>query len=135
MQIERSSFPTPWSLENIEKLYRDSRSLFIVARNENALLGFSLSWITLDKIHILKFAVDMNFRRNGIGRALLTETCDKALSRNARIIWLEVREQNNEARSFYANMEFKTFARRKGYYGDTGEDALLMAKIISPECV
>jgi ribosomal-protein-alanine acetyltransferase len=135
MQIERSSFPTPWSLENIEKLSRDSRSLFLVARNGNALLGFVLSWITLDKIHILKFAVDINFRRKGIGRALLAATCDKAVTRNARIIWLEVREQNSEALNFYTNMEFRTVARRKGYYGDTGEDALLMAKIIFPDCV
>ena len=131
MEIEKSAFPTPWSREYVEKQIGNSTALFLVALREKMLAGFSLSWIVSDEVHILKFAVEKGFKRKGIGKGLFHSTCERARKKDCRIIWLEVRESNAEAQAFYRRMGFVGVGNRKAYYGDTGEDALVMYRKIS----
>ncbi len=126
MRIEQSAFPTAWSAESIEQQISNARAIFLVAQAEKGIAGFSLNWIVADEVHMLKFAVDLRYRRRGIGRLLFESTCEAAIPLKGRIIWLEVRDSNTAAQDFYKAMGFQTIGRRKGYYGDTGEDALVM---------
>ena len=75
-----------------------------------------------DEAHILHMAVDPAFRRQGIGKLMLEE----ALKTDASKFILEVRESNSPARSLYESFGFKEAYRRKKYYNDNDEDALVM---------
>jgi len=71
-------------------------------------------------------AVHPEFRRRGVARALLAAMLDGARRRGVELIFLEVRPTNAEAIGLYGSFGFQVIGRRKGYYFDTGEDALVM---------
>ena len=78
----------------------------------------------------LKIAVISNWRRRGIGRALVQDIFVGASWAGARRLFWEVREQNTAARALYANMGFTETGRRKGYYSQPPDNALLLEKIL-----
>ena len=71
-------------------------------------------------------AVHPKRRREGIARALLGVVLTEARARDLRLIVLEVRPSNREAIGLYESLGFRVTGRRRGYYYDTGEDALVM---------
>jgi ribosomal-protein-alanine N-acetyltransferase len=71
-------------------------------------------------------AVDPTRRRQGIARALLGGLLAEAQARDLRLVVLEVRPSNREAIALYESFGFRVTGRRRGYYYDTGEDALIM---------
>jgi ribosomal-protein-alanine N-acetyltransferase len=92
-----------------------------VWENEN-LIGYAILLDSIDIFEIMKIAVDKRYRNQGIGEELL-RTISKELGKE---IHLEVRESNLAAIRLYQKMGFKNLFKRKNYYGDTGEDALVM---------
>lgn len=131
MRLEEKSFPTFWS----EAMYacelgRDL-CVFLVAEEKGRPRGFALAWLVMDECHLLKLAVDPAQRRRGMGRALMEELLARARAGGANICWLEVRGNNVAGRRFYLDLGFREIGIRKGYYQDTGEDALLMVKAIA----
>lgn len=131
LRIERMSFPTPWS----EAIYRAElareRSVFLVAKKKRDVIGYGCAWVVYDEGHILKIAVDPAFRNKGIGRALMEVLTENLQKRGVQDLWLEVRDQNEVARSFYRSLGFEEVGVRSRYYSDTGEDAVLMLKLIN----
>jgi len=125
--IERDSFSMPWSrgafLYEIEQ-NRAARSW--VCRADGRVVGYLCLWEVADEIHITNLAVDRAYRRQGIARYLLTEILGDAQRRGLRTVFLEVRPTNTGALSLYESLGFQVIGRRKGYYYDTGEDALVM---------
>ena len=97
------------------------------ARPIVALLVASLA---ADEVEILNLAVAPALRRSGAATALLDAALTQARSEGARAAWLEVRESNAAARSFYAARGFTARGRRRGYYprGGGREDALTLAR-------
>ena len=77
---------------------------------------------------ILNLAVAADSQRRGIGRRLMTEALQTAKERGATRVFLEVRESNNRARSFYERLGFSQEGRRPNYYRDPAEDALLLSR-------
>jgi ribosomal-protein-alanine N-acetyltransferase len=75
--------------------------------------------------HILNVAVHPDFRRRGVGAALIGEAVAEARSRDAQLMLLEVRRSNLEARRLYRKFGFEERRLRRNYYGP-GEDALVM---------
>jgi ribosomal-protein-alanine N-acetyltransferase len=125
--IERESFTAPWSRGAfLYEIEQNRAARCWVSRHRQAIVGYLCLWEVADEIHITNLAVDRAFRRRGVARFLLTETLSEARARGIRSVFLEVRPNNTEALGLYAAQGFQVIGRRKGYYYDTGEDALVM---------
>ncbi|HBK96481.1 MAG TPA: ribosomal-protein-alanine N-acetyltransferase [Microcoleaceae bacterium UBA10368] len=90
------------------------------------LIGVGCLWAILEEAHIIMLAIHPSFQRQGLGQALLLallkSACDRQLERST----LEVRSSNLAAVDLYKKFGFKEAGRRKRYYEETGEDALVM---------
>ena len=90
------------------------------------LIGLGCLWAILEEAHITILAIHPRFQGQGLGQALLWDLLKKAHYRQLERATLEVRESNLAALSLYHKFGFKEAGRRKRYYEDTGEDALVM---------
>lgn len=96
-------------------------------------VGYVMTWLVADELHILNVATDPRFRRRGVGRALIREIVQFARSSEVRLVLLEVRRSNHAAIQLYRSFGFNVLGLRKGYYASDGEDALEMALVLDPE--
>ena len=133
MRIERASFPTPWTVSMYFKEMVREQAVFLAAMAGPRLAGYACGWSVEDEGHLLKIAVDEEFRRQAIGRTLMAAMEAEFQARAVREIWLEARERNLAGKSFYLALGYSEMGRRKKYYSDTDEDALLMMKRIGEE--
>ncbi len=139
--IDRISFPTPWPESAFDhQLRRNQRSHFFVARLQSAptrwfdrwrgekrkIIGYVGYWLVLDEAHISTIAVLPNFRRHGVGENLLLTLLRDATRCGAIEATLEVRMSNEQAQALYRKYGFEPVGKRRSYYRDNGEDALLM---------
>ncbi len=127
MDIEQVSFPSPWSSHAFLEEVRNSISQFWLAREGDEVKGYICFWMYGDEIHLMNVAVHPLSRRAGIGSYLVRQMLDFALSRHIEKIWLEVRPSNLIALRLYEKLGFKEAGRRRKYYTDTNEDAIVMA--------
>ncbi|MBZ5646476.1 MAG: ribosomal protein S18-alanine N-acetyltransferase [Acidobacteriia bacterium] len=97
----------------------------VLVIEEGALLGFIVARVLGDEWEIENVAVSGPARRRGLGSRLVGELLDRARARRARSVFLEVRESNQAARLLYEKWAFLPAGRRKAYYSDPVEDALL----------
>jgi ribosomal-protein-alanine N-acetyltransferase len=126
MAIEEVSFPTPWSREMfLEDFPRDFSDTLVAAGAEDEVLGYAVCWTLAGESHLLNIAVHPARRGRGIGRALLSECIRRAAGAGASRVFLEVRAGNETAQRLYRSMGFEFRGIRKGYYTDTGEDAVI----------
>jgi ribosomal-protein-alanine N-acetyltransferase len=86
-----------------------------------------------DEVHVTNLAVRPASRGEGVGRLLLGTLLARQRALGARRAFLEVRPGNTEARRLYAGLGFREVGRRRGYYVDTGEDALLLEARLDEE--
>ena len=131
LDIERLSFSQPWSLNSFRRELSLSFSRLMVAvgaeRDEGAgiITGYLCRWLVAGECHVLNVAVHPDFRRSGVGAALMAEALAEAQARKAQLMMLEVRRSNLEARRLYRKFGFEERRLRRNYYGP-GEDALVM---------
>ncbi|WP_284945837.1 GNAT family N-acetyltransferase [Acidisoma cladoniae] len=92
--------------------------------------GLALIRVTADEAELLTIAVTRSARRQGLGRALLTEAMRIASGLGAAAMFLEVGFRNAAARALYAEMGFVQVGNRRGYYAN-GEDALVLRAPLS----
>ena len=125
--IERASFGMPWSrgafLYEIEQ-NRVARCW--VLREDDRVAAYLCLWEIADELHVTNIAVHPGLRRRGLARRLLGAILEDGRTRRLRAVTLEVRPTNDEARTLYESFGFRVVGRRRGYYYDTGEDALIM---------
>ena len=125
--IERASFGMPWSrgafLYEIEQ-NRVARCW--VLREDDRVAAYLCLWEIADELHVTNIAVHPALRRRGLARRLLAAILEDGRARRLRAVTLEVRPTNDEARTLYESFGFRVVGRRRGYYYDTGEDALIM---------
>jgi [ribosomal protein S18]-alanine N-acetyltransferase len=125
--IERRSFRTPWPAHAYRTELQTNRlAQYLVARIDGRVVGYGGMWVMVDEAHITTFAVDPDWRRQGIGERLLLALLDLAGGRNAREATLEVRLSNLPARRLYEKYGFRPVGLRPRYYSDDNEDALIM---------
>jgi ribosomal-protein-alanine N-acetyltransferase len=148
MAIERESFPLPWP----ERAYRyeltqNQNSHYVVLRcarepdREDGwnplkwlwqrdprppILGYGGFWMIAGEAHISTLAVTTAWRKRGLGELLLWSMLKRAAAMRAFEATLEVRVSNHVAQSLYRKYGFKKVGRRRRYYQDNGEDALIM---------
>jgi ribosomal-protein-alanine N-acetyltransferase len=128
-EIENLSFATPWSREAFEsEISENSLARYTVARMDGKVVAYGGMWIVLDEGHITNIAVHPDYRGRKIGEKLVLAMLQTAKNCKVLNITLEVRASNNTARNLYKKLGFIDSGTRKGYYADTGEDAVIMWK-------
>ncbi|HXZ20677.1 MAG TPA: ribosomal protein S18-alanine N-acetyltransferase [Candidatus Acidoferrales bacterium] len=98
-----------------------------VAERTGQVAGFVLARYAGPEMEVLNLAVAEAARRTGVGRALVRAALAEGETRGATQVFLEVRESNSGALSFYAALGFSMLSRRKGYYQTPDEDALVLS--------
>jgi [ribosomal protein S18]-alanine N-acetyltransferase len=129
-EIERTSYPTPWSRSMFagELAKPSSICLGAIEAEREELVGYLIISRYVDAWHVMNIAVAPEYRRRGIARSLM-ERLFEVTARDARRGYtLEVRVSNEAAIRLYEELGFKTRGIRRGYYTDNREDALIMWK-------
>jgi ribosomal-protein-alanine N-acetyltransferase len=127
LRIESSVYPRPWSLGlfNSELSMKGSRS-YRVAKVGSAVVGYAGLMHVSGEGHITTLAVDPSWHRRQIGTRLLLAQAHTARAWGCTGLTLEVRMGNGPAQELYRRFGFVPAGVRKGYYAETGEDALVM---------
>jgi ribosomal-protein-alanine N-acetyltransferase len=131
MTIERESFRNPWPAEAfLDELRTSSYSRCLVSRAQDpagdSLAGYICYWILEGELMINNLAVAPAWRRRGVARSLLRHALAESRRLGCAAAYLEVRPSNQAAQALYAAEGFQPYGRRRGYYADTGEDALVL---------
>ena len=126
-RIERDSFEAPWSADEITKdVTADGNVYVAVALADDERAGYAEIRMIAGEGQIYNIAIAPEFRREGIGEALLRHLIDKADADGCSLVTLEVRSGNGPAMELYKKLGFREVGRRRGYYAKGGEDAVLM---------
>lgn len=126
VRIERASFSDPWNASAFHSLLRAEATRVTVAQLEDAVVGYSAVLRAADEAELANLAVESTWHGRGIGRTLLLAAQSTAASEGVTAMYLEVRESNHSARRLYEALDFTTIGRRRGYYRQPDEDALVM---------
>lgn len=134
--IESRSFPEPWSELQFKFLHRKNPNGFLVAILNGKVVGYIVAEVAMrleprkfrfkKRGHILNIAVYPEFRRKGIGEALVEAIISFLRKKRPEDVWLEVRASNLTAKNFYLRVGFKEKGRKLQYY--LCEDAIIMVK-------
>jgi ribosomal-protein-alanine N-acetyltransferase len=126
-EIERASYPTPWSRSMFVAELRKPSSLALGAYSpEGDLVGYAFISRYVDAWHVMNVAVATEFRGRGIATALLEQLFEMTATDPQRGYTLEVRVSNVQAIRLYERLGFEARGIRSGYYTDNREDALIM---------
>lgn len=126
--IEATSFPDPWSLESFEESLADATDTLTVALRADAVVGYAVLRVLGPEAELLNLAVHPAHRRHGVADALLADALRRIDAGTRATVHLEVREGNLAAQALYRRHGFLPVGRRRGYYADPPEDALLMRR-------
>ncbi len=125
-QMEKVCFSTPWSERMLREELKNRLAHYIVLEAAQGLIAYAGMWVVFNEAHITNIAVMPQYRRHGLGRSIMLECMRKAIALGATEMTLEVRESNLAARNLYSNLGFSRAGKRRHYYEDTGEDALIL---------
>jgi ribosomal-protein-alanine N-acetyltransferase len=137
-EIEDLSFPTPWSLSSFryELMENPYASLFgATIQHGKVLAAFACVWIIDQEMKINNVAVHPRWRGRGIGSRLLKHLLVFGAQQGCLEATLEVRPSNEVAKKIYDRLGFRIVGRRRGYYSDTHEDALVMTCPLTPRAM
>ncbi|SDJ31381.1 ribosomal protein S18-alanine N-acetyltransferase [Natribacillus halophilus] len=128
LDVEKESFRMPWIRQAfINELVKNSFAHYLVASDQQRIIGYCGVWIAVDEAHITNIAVLSAYRNQGVGRSLLKAIIAQALNFGVKTLTLEVRESNSIAQHFYSVFGFQKTGVKKGYYTDNSEDAWIMS--------
>ena len=124
--LEENTFSTPWSYEALEGGGVKDNYYFLVAKQENIVVGYVGMYVVLQEGDITNIAVAKEVQGQGIGTKLLKELLEVAKKHGTETINLEVRVSNESAISLYKKHGFEIIGRRKNFYTKPEEDGYLM---------
>lgn len=124
--VENACFAHPWSRDSLMREIDNPQSLFLVAVENNTVIGYIGMSFVLDEGYLYNVAVDAAHRCKGVGSALLQTLVTHCKKHGFAFLTLEVRESNRSAQSLYGHFGFIKVGKRKNYYSDPAEDAVLM---------
>ena len=128
--IETECFSHPWSRESLESEIGNKTSHFLVAIENDEVLGYIGMSIVIDEGYIFNVAVRKSYRNKGVATALINELVTYGKKNNFSFITLEVRESNLPAISLYSKFGFIKAGERKDYYSNPKENAILLTKYL-----
>jgi ribosomal-protein-alanine N-acetyltransferase len=127
LRIEAQVYPRPWSMSLfLSELGLRATRAYVVARVGREVVGYAGLMMTGPDGHVTTIAVDPRWHRHHVGSRLLLALAREAKAREAEHLTLEVRMSNRGAQELYRRFGFEAAGVRKGYYTETGEDALIM---------
>lgn len=126
VEIEKQSFVAPWSKIMFEETIISPISQGFVIEHNGRITGYMVFYTVDVEAHIMNVAVDPSERKHGYAQQMLDHAIKSFRETNISECYLEVREHNKAAQGLYGRFGFEVVGRRKNYYPETGEDALIM---------
>lgn len=126
LEAENRSFEFAWTEEDFIRCLRQRNCIGMVAEHNDKVAGFMIYELHKNRLHILNFAVHPDFRRQGLGNAMINKLLGKLSHERRNRIMLEVRETNLEAQLFFKSVGFRAISVLRDFYDDAAEDAYLM---------
>ncbi len=119
-----------WAADDFARLMGGGRGFILVAESQgdppSSVTGFAAYHSMAEDAELLNLAVAVEYQRRGVGGMLVREGVQRLREQGARRLWLEVRESNATARKFYIGLGFVERGRRRNYYSNPQEDALVL---------
>lgn len=132
-ELDKELFSRPWSADSWEsELYNDTVSLVVAETEDGDVLGYGVLGVILDEGCLEKLAVRPNCQRRGIAQAILGSFLRYG-EEHLAYIGLEVRADNDPALALYEKNGFVAVGRRKNYYAEVHQDAILMERVFGEE--
>lgn len=126
--LEKVCFSDPWSENSIASELRNPLSLWLVAMDGEALVGYVGSQAVMGEADMMNVAVSPDYHRQGIAGELVTRLVEELKGRGNHSLALEVRESNLGAIALYQKLGFTQVGYRPGYYRNPKEGALILRK-------
>ncbi|MEG3437173.1 ribosomal protein S18-alanine N-acetyltransferase [Pannus brasiliensis CCIBt3594] len=127
--LDRTCLGGIWSLEGYRRELDSPNSYLLVlslSDNPESIIGCGCFWAILEEAHITIIAIHPDYQGRGLGKLLLFRLLEEAVRRRLERATLEVRVSNQVAIALYDRFGFQVAGRRKNYYPQTGEDALIL---------
>lgn len=130
MILETSVFLSHPDPDGLKKACMCKENVYMVAENEGGIIAYCTVVTSYETADLCNIAVRENYRKKHIAQRLLSECILQCKSINVERMLLEVRESNIPAILFYRKMDFLQIGKRKGYYSQPAEDAIIMEKVL-----
>ncbi len=125
-KLDRKCFSIPWSEKSFIEEYENELAYYFVMTDDDYIIGYAGVWNIVGEGHITNIAVHPRYRGKGLSKRLMNALFCFSEENCLSCLTLEVRESNTAARGLYSKYGFKETGRRKHYYSDTKEDAVIM---------
>jgi ribosomal-protein-alanine N-acetyltransferase len=126
LEIEKEANSAPWTERSFLNELDNPDKIFLVGLLQGKVVAYGGIWLIIDEAHVTTVAVAAEQRQQGIGRRLMVELLDRAKEAGMTCSTLEVRASNEAALRLYRELGYKETARRRRYYPDNNEDAVVM---------
>ena len=126
--LERQSFSAPWSEDAIKGELTNALSFWLVAIENDTVLGYVGSQTVLGEADMMNIAVLPEYRRRSIGKQLVCELIRFLQEKQVHCLTLEVRVSNQPAIALYQQLGFAQVGVRPRYYSAPREDELILRK-------
>lgn len=129
LEVEEASFTMPWSFQSFwGELDNNPHARYVVAELDGKIIGYAGVWIIFEEGHVTNIAIHPTCRGQRFGEQLVEYLINVTRACGASSMTLEVRVSNVAAQGLYEKMGFEARGRRKAYYIDNKEDAIVMWK-------
>lgn len=141
LNIEERCFEYPWGENDFIAALRQRTIIGMVAERGDQVVGYMIYELHKFRLHLISMAVDPDYSRRGIGRAMIEKLVSKLTYQGRNRLVLEVRESNLPAQMFFKSLGFRAVGILNHFYDDCDEDAyqmILRAAQVIPsdmECV
>lgn len=126
--LEQICFSEPWSENSVAGELSNPLSAWLVCVEYGTVCGYVGSQTVLGESDMMNVAVHPDFRRRGIAEGLICELIETLKGKDSHCLTLEVRSSNVPAIALYEKLGFAQVGRRKNYYRNPKEDALILRK-------
>ncbi len=125
-RVEKKCFAIPWSRQSFWEEAANENTLYLLVLDGAEVIGYAGAWLLAGEAQVTHVAIEPEYRGKGVGTALMEELIRRVKERGVGAMTLEVRPSNVAALALYGKFGMKEEGRRKGYYSDNGEDAIIM---------
>ena len=127
-ELEKLCFSDPWSANSIASELDNKLAFWLVATDEDRVAGYIGSQTVMEETDMMNVAVHPDYRRKGVAEALVNDLTENLKKMGSHCLTLEVRASNAPAIALYEKLGFSEIGRRKNYYRNPREDALILRK-------